>query len=372
MRYDSNTHMKIWDWFKSWYARWEAHISSVSLIGGFIFDAIALKRIDMFWENIWITGHLFVVASGIIILHLITRKTAKKKIYEIVHFWTVITVQFTFGGLLSTFLVFYFRSATLATSWVFLVILGIAFACNELMRGYYTNIIYQLSSFFLSLFLFMIYLIPILLHEMGDKIFILAGGISFIVTLLFMYILSKISKDEFGKNKYKTIASLLGILLVFNGCYFLNIIPPIPLSLKESGVYHGIIKNTNGTYTAETEKLNSWKRFFAFHEMFRYTKNETAYVYTSIFSPNDLNLPIIHEWQRLDKTTKNWITENVVLLPIIGGRDGGFRTYSFKTNLEPGRWRVNVKTETEQLIGRVSIVVEKTSETPKLFSEILY
>jgi hypothetical protein len=105
--------------------------------------------------------------------------------------------------------------------------------------------------------------------------------------------------------------------------------------------------------------------------MFRYKDAGTLYVFTAIFSPNELNPNIIHEWQKYDETKKEWVTVNTVLLPIVGGRDDGYRTFSFKENPESGRWRVNVKTETEQLVGRVGVGVEKTNLAPKLFTETL-
>ena len=43
-------------------------------------------------------------------------------------------LQLFFGGLLSTLLVFYFRSGSLSASWPFLLVLGVAFAANESLR----------------------------------------------------------------------------------------------------------------------------------------------------------------------------------------------------------------------------------------------
>jgi hypothetical protein len=42
-----------------------------------------------------------------------------------------------------------------------------------------------------------------------------------------------------------------------------------------------------------------------------------------------------------------------VELPVRGGRGGGYRTYSVKTGLTPGAWRVNVETPTGALLGRL-------------------
>src|SRR4051812_45697173 len=95
---------------KNWYFRYERIVSSFSLIGGFIFDAVTLKRVDLFWENLWVAVHLLVAGIGIILLNIYENKKEhiSESVRSKIHFWLIIGVQFAFGGLLSTFLVFYF------------------------------------------------------------------------------------------------------------------------------------------------------------------------------------------------------------------------------------------------------------------------
>lgn len=100
-----------------------------------------------FWDNIWVVGHLVVVTTCAIWLNLIdetpasgdtttaARTTRPEENPERLHFWLVNVMQFFFGGILSTYLVFYFRAATLAASWPFLLILTAAFAANESLMG---------------------------------------------------------------------------------------------------------------------------------------------------------------------------------------------------------------------------------------------
>src|ERR1700722_20313955 len=93
---------------KSTYAHIEKPISSASLLGGFAFDALTLKRVDTFWENFWIVAHLVVVAVCILLVNRMEYRVADPKEASRVHFWLINAMQFVFGGLLSTFLVFYF------------------------------------------------------------------------------------------------------------------------------------------------------------------------------------------------------------------------------------------------------------------------
>ena len=51
-----------------------------------------------------------------------------------------------------------------------------------------------------------------------------------------------------------------------------------------------------------------WKRYLKLYPDFKRIEGESAYVYSAIFSPNDLDLTIIHEWQYYDLVKNKWIT----------------------------------------------------------------
>ena len=65
-----------------------------------------------------------------------------------------------------------------------------------------------------------------------------------------------------------------------------------------------------------------------------------------------------------------WITDNIINLPVKGGRDGGFRTYSRRSNIKEGKWRVNIKTENNKLIGRLRFEIVSSSTQPELTTEV--
>ena len=58
----------------SWYEKYERLVSSLSLVSGFVFDALFLKRVDLFIENFWIVVHLVAAAVGIIALNIIEKR----------------------------------------------------------------------------------------------------------------------------------------------------------------------------------------------------------------------------------------------------------------------------------------------------------
>lgn len=337
------------------YARFERPISSLSLIGGFVFDALTLRRVDEFWENVWVVGHILIVGACMVWINRIEHVGGDETNPKTAHFWLVNVLQFFFGGILSTFLVFYFRSGDLSVSWPFLLILALAFWANEALKRRYVRLSFQISLFFLSLFSFSIFITPVLVHRIGPWVFIGAGVASLALILLFLFLLTRIAHETFQQKFKKSgkiiLAEIALIFVGMNVLYFTNLIPPLPLSLKDGGVYHSI-RHQGDNYFGLAENLTWWQRLYVYTP-FHVVDGDSAYVYTAVFSPPALNLTIIHEWQLYDALNKRWITQSRIPLPVIGGRESGFRTYSVQSNLSPGKWRVNVETQQGQVIGRV-------------------
>lgn len=361
--------MSILNRIRTSYGRFERPISSLSLVGGFVFDALTLKRVDTLWENIWVLGHIIIVGFFIALIHTTEKNEGDEKNPSKAHFWYVNILQFFFGGILSTYLVFYFRSADILVTWPFILILAGAFIANESLKRHYVRLSFQISLFFLSIYSFAIFLVPVVMHKVGAQVFLLSGLYSVIFITIFIFILFQFTKDKFAKSKKIIFSLILGTTLVVNILYFTNLIPPIPLSLKDAGVYHSLQKNTTGNYVVQYEDLGL-RGYFELYQNFKQVPGEVVYAYSAIFSPSDLNLTIVHEWQYYEELTKNWSTEGKVYLPVVGGRDGGFRTYSTRSNLTPGKWRVNVETKEGQLIGRLRFTVVQNGTNPILKEDI--
>src|SRR5258708_5501905 len=184
---------------RNWYGKFERPISSLSLVGGFVFDALTLRRVDLFWDNLWVVGHLLIVAVCIILVHRIENVEHAEANPAKLHFWFVNILQFFFGGLLSTFLVFYFRSGTIFVNWPFLVVLAGAFLANESLKRSYTRLIFQIALFFLSLFSFTIYLVPILFHEINRATFFISDLMSAGFLAIFLINLNYYAEETLEK-----------------------------------------------------------------------------------------------------------------------------------------------------------------------------
>jgi hypothetical protein len=363
---------------KSWYARFERPISSLSLIGGFVFDAVTLKRVDMYWENLWVVAHLAIVTVCVIWINVLKSNASEKGARpeadpNKLHFWLVNIIQFFFGGILSTYLVFYFRSGTLMTSWPFLLLLATAFIANESLKRSYARIAFQFSLLFLAYYAFAIYLMPILLHMLGTWTFILSGAVSLAAIRLVALIPTRIFRRPKlkGKRKWSVVLAVAGILAAVNALYFLKLIPPLPLSLEDGGIYSSLNVSAPGNYTVTLENgvggdlLSRLTQFFKTDTTIHLVPGDSVYAYTAIFSPTALNTDIVHEWQYHDPASGAWEIRERVFLSVVGGRTGGYRTFSQKSALDDGSWRVNIETSDNRLIGRLDFEVSTVITRPE-------
>ena len=66
------------------------------------------------------------------------------------------------------------------------------------------------------------------------------------------------------------------------------------------------------------------------------------------------------------KEVKDWVDKGELPFTINGGREAGYKGYSWQTNLGVGKWRVFVQSERGQVLGKLQFTVERptTAQTP--------
>lgn len=333
--------------------RYERYISPLSLLVGFTIDSIALRRVDFFWGNVLLFSYLAVASVSIVLFHLIHSGRLRGKFFLFLLPFTTIAIQFGFGGLFSGFVVLYSHSAAVATSWVFVVALAALMIGNERFRRYYTQFVFQASILFVALFTFLIFFTPLLVGSIGTTVFLISEGIAVGLTVLFLRGFAWLMPEIFRDVRWTVRKTLTSILLLFNVLYFTNAIPPLPLALKEAGVYHDVRKVGNG-YAVRAEPRTWYQQYLNYNTTFHAAPGERAYVFTAIFAPTRFTMTVSHDWEYYDGSA--WVLKNSVSFAIIGGRDGGYRGYTYMDKPDPGAWRVNVRSG-GKLIGRVAFSV---------------
>lgn len=355
----------IFQKLRQFYFKYERHITTAAFVVGFVVDNLTLTRVDLLFDNLVLLSYLLVATASILFFN-ITSVTTTTGFFGSVRSLVPLAMQFAFGGLFSGFFIFYTQSASLATSWPFLLLLLLLLIGNEVLKKRYSRFVFQVSMLFFVLFSYLIFFFPILLHEISARVFVLSGVVSLLAIGALLGLLLRVMPAREQEWKKTLTASIGGIFLFVNIFYFANIIPPIPLSLKEAGVYHSVTRTVDNAYMVSYEQ-NKWPLFFGqTSSTFHKNPGEWVYFYSSVFAPTDLDTNIFHSWQYYDESTGKWKEWSRIGFPITGGRDGGYRGYSMKTNVVPGLWRVQVETARGQILGRVKFTVVESPEPPIL------
>jgi len=340
---------------KSWFEKNEKYLTIGFFLAGLVIDNLTLTRIDRLYDNLIIISYLCIAVFSIILINLAQTKKIIKNAPRFVNFsrYLPLASQFAYGGLFSAYIIFYTKSASWATSWIFLLIIFGLFLGNERFRKQYKEIDFQINILFLALFSFMIFFVPVILKKMGDWIFILSGVLSVILIWLLIKFISRFILKINPKKKKKMITHITGVFIIFNLMYFLNVIPPVPLSIKEIGVYRNIQKTKDGNYLFKEVEV-PW---YSFGNRFIEISKGTVYVYSSIFAPTDLNTKIIYEWQKYSESKREWVGYGEIDYPITGGRKDGYRGFVYASNLSTGDWRVSIKTKSDLTVGRIKFEI---------------
>jgi hypothetical protein len=349
--------------FWGWYEKHERAISLAAFFGGFVLDNLTLSRIDRFFDMFVLFFWLIVAGAAIFALNVFQRKFIK---YTRVFLFII---QIAFGALFSGFTVIYMRSGSLAASFPFLALVVFLFVGNEFFRKRYLRLVFQVSILFTALFFLMIFYVPILLGQMGAGTFLLSGAASLAIIFIFVSSVYAFLPKDAREKKTVLAKSIVGIFLSVNILYVTNSIPPIPLSLKDAGPYHSLVKSPAGEYILGGEHIR-WTDFFKPHKEIHILYGEPVYFYSAVFAPTKLSTGIAHDWQYYDVNAGRWVKSGKFAFGITGGRDTGYRGYSLKTNVRPGLWRVDVITDRGQIIGRTKFMVIET-QTPTVIKTVI-
>ena len=145
---------------KAFLTKYEARLSWGAMITGFVVDNLTLSRIDLWLDNIILSSYL-VIAGGSIILFNYLSESSRIRLF------IPYILQYALGGLFSGFVIFYSRSGTIIQSWPFLIVLLSLLVGNEMFKERYERFVFRIGIYFVALFSFFIFFIPVLIGKMG-------------------------------------------------------------------------------------------------------------------------------------------------------------------------------------------------------------
>lgn len=356
------------DWFKGVLS--QPFMPGVFFLAGVTYDTVTLSRIDRLSDNLILL--LYLVLLGWLIVLKGRRAMASiqgedsecppgafHNLRTRVVPYVPMAIQFLLGGLFSAYTIFYFKSSSFGTTAIFFALLVGLLVANEFLRNRLSSIKLLISLYTVVCFSFFTFFLPVLVRYMNAFIFLLGAFLSLAVTLWVVELIYKRHPTIPKKEKILTSTPAVLLIGVLVGFYYMNWIPPVPLSLKFGGMYHQITKE-DGAYQLSYAQ-GTWYQFWKRSDD-QFGEKESAYCFTAVFAPIDLRTTIVHHWQRRSAQggqSREYSTVDRIPISISGGRAGGFRAYTVKKRLDPGEWRVTVETHDGRVVGRVDFLVEK-------------
>ncbi|OGL71889.1 hypothetical protein A3D69_03150 [Candidatus Uhrbacteria bacterium RIFCSPHIGHO2_02_FULL_54_11] len=347
------------------YKQYERFFIPAFLVGGFAVDVLTFRSVQTRTVFIVLSAYAIFAGAAILFLHnpRIYPRLETSKPLRILRTITPPALQFFFGALLSASLVFYWFSGAFSVSWPFILLIATLACGNEAFRREYLRPIVQLPIYFFTLFSLSTLIFPFVFKSISLWIFYGSGVFALAVMLAYLRDFNRFNNVKMHQRKYLTI-SILAIFAAMNALYFFRILPPIPLSIREAGVYHNVV-HTGEDYVLTSEREHFFERLIP-GQTIHIAGQQTLYVWSAVFAPSDLNTDIYNRWEIYDKGGREWEERGRFSYALSGGRKEGYRGYSYKTAIEPGRWRVSLETQRGQVLGRVKFRVEMIEEAPEL------
>lgn len=352
---------------------------AVFFLFGVGYDSVTLSRIDRLLDNLVLLLYLALLGALIVLTgrvgvesppdreQLLSGSRWTRWVWESRPYYPMAS-QFLLGSLFSAYAIFYSQSATFTKTAIFFAVLIALLVTNEFLRGRLSNLRILVSLYAVVSFAFFTFFVPVITGLMNVVIFLLGALLSLGLTLYLVQLVYRNGSDPTGRLPFRVMTPAIVLIGMLVGFYFLNWIPPVPLSLKFGGIYHEI-KRTGDQFELSFEK--QWYQFWKRSDT-TFPAEKPVYCFTAVFAPVDLNTTIYHHWRFRPNDTRPFMHADRIPIKISGGREGGYRAYSLKQGLDPGDWRIDVETEDGRVVGRVEVTVVSQMEAQPGLATVLY
>lgn len=348
----------------AWAQRNERHLGGAVFLFGFLTDIVALLLLDVSFVLLASGTYLALAALAVFLSQMLAGWREAKPVWKrSVTVLLPLLAQYLIGNLLSWFLIFYAKSSVLEASWPFLLLLALVFLGNEWFRKYKDRLAFIAVLLFFATYAYAIFALPLLLGTLGPLVFLGSTVVAGAAFALYLFLLARVGRVRLRASLGPIVGSALAIVLVVVTSYFTGLVPPLPLALKDVGIYHSLAR-AEGQYVLQGEPQQPWwdPRPQTLHT----TPGAPLYAFSAVQAPIRFGTVVVHRWQRYDEETGAWITQSRIAFPIAGGRLEGYRGYSEIAHPIPGAWRLRVETEHGQVIGQERFEVVRASVPPAL------
>jgi hypothetical protein len=354
--------MKWTEKFSEFRKKHEAKLDITFFICGFIFDAWMVAFPDEPFVIFQQAFYLFIIAL-LIHYELLFRlekwhpSNFSAKIWPYQNF----ALHFCLGTLLNVYSLFYIKSASLFSSVVFLFLMIVMIFMNELpfvKKSKKINLKVGLYSICLFSFFSIVY--PLIFGFIGLVPFCFSVVSTLAILLVQLRFLRNLVKEP-GVLFHAIFAPVATVMIIFATFFFLGLIPPVPLSTKVQGIYHNLVKRDYHYYLYGEMNENSFWDFGK--TTFHAEPGDKIYFYSQIFSPARISDKLIVHWFKKNNVG-DWESMDQVPVALKGGREEGFRAFTFKSNFDAGEWKILVETSSGAEISRLYFNIVKVNQAP--------
>jgi hypothetical protein len=316
-------------------------LPALAFLSGFLWDALTIGR-QITPMDLWILS-AYLLSAALILYALgyqlsSSRPTYFQRLIQHHPKWLeqlpYFILQFLFGGLLSALFILYFKSANhfFAVFWS----LGLAALLigNEYIDHHYHRFTLTWALFGLCAILLFNFVLPFVIGSVYAIWFYLS---TFAGALLTHYLRKKTPSCPGRAWPVWLIAAILTL------AYHLDFIPPVPLVKRDIQIGFEL-KKLNGDIQLMQEQVPWYKPWRLLSNDLHVPTGQPVYCVSAIFAPQGINTTLYHRWEHYDKK-HGWQTTSRMGFALSGGRNGGFRGYTYKRNIQSGEWRVKVETE---------------------------
>lgn len=268
-------------------------------------------------------------------------------------------LQFIFGNLLSSLFILYFKSASHWLAWFITLLLGAMLVGNEYLENEYKRFTLSWSLFGFCAMLLFNFALPFLIGSINPIWFYL----STLMGLGAAHFLYKTTPNHLGSIKP---VWLIAAVLMF--AYAADMIPPVPLVKRDIAVAYSLNK-VNGDFQLTQQPSDWWVFWRKTSNHLEVAPGQRVYCISSVFAPRGLNAKLYHRWQFYDKKL-GWVMQSHIGFTLAGGRQNGFRGYTYKQNLQAGEWRVAIETESEKTVAVYEFSIKTVLVAPPSITQL--
>ena len=318
-------------------------LPAIAFFGGFLWDALTIGR-QINPSDLWFLA-AYLLAAGLILYWMGHRSHAHTFMSEMERLkhslrpdWQknapTFILQFLFGSLFSCLFILYFKSSNHFLALFWSLGLGFLLVANEYIDHHYHRFTLTWALFGLCAILVFNFLLPFMLGSILSVWFYLS-------TLAGAALTHYLRKKTPGcPGRAWPVWVIAGILSI---AYISDFIPPVPLVKRDMHVGLNLEKR-NGDMLLAVENAPWYKPWRLLSNDLHVPEGARVYCVSAVFAPRGISTTLYHRWEHYDEK-RGWESTSRTGFGLSGGRNGGFRGYTYKQNIQAGEWRVKVETE---------------------------